>query len=55
MQQMSVKFMPWLLTDELKQQCVFVCLELMDEGRNDQKFLLSIITGVKTWVYCYEL
>jgi hypothetical protein len=27
----------------------------MDEGRNDQKFLLRIITGVKTWVYCYEL
>jgi hypothetical protein len=39
MQLMSAKFMSLWLTDEKRQQCVFVCLELMDENRNDQKFL----------------
>jgi hypothetical protein len=47
-----MKFVPQLLTDEQKQQCVFVCQELLDEVRNDQNFLSTVIRGVETWVYC---
>jgi hypothetical protein len=40
MQQIFAKFVPWLLTDEQKQQHVFVCQELLHEVRNNQNFLL---------------
>jgi hypothetical protein len=53
MRQISVMFVPSLLTDEQKQRCVSVCLELLDEVRNDQNFLSRVITGDETWVYCY--
>jgi hypothetical protein len=39
MWQISVKFVPRLLTDEQKQWLVFVCQELLDEVINNQNFL----------------
>jgi hypothetical protein len=54
MQQISVKFMPRLLTNEQKQWHVFVCQQLLDEDKNDQNFLLRVIIGDKTWLYCYD-
>jgi hypothetical protein len=51
----STKFVPRLLTSEHKHQCVFFCQELLGEVRYDQKFLSSIITGDKPWLYCYNL
>jgi hypothetical protein len=54
MGQISAKFMPKLVTDRQKQWHVFVCQELLDEGRSNQNFLSRVITGVKTWVCCYD-
>jgi hypothetical protein len=53
MRQISAMFVPSLLTDKQKQQRVSVCLELLDEVRNDQNFLSRVITGDETWVYYY--
>jgi hypothetical protein len=52
MQQISIKFVPQMLSDKQKQWCVFVCQELLDEVRNNKNFLLRVITGDKTWFYC---
>jgi hypothetical protein len=27
---------------------------MSDEGRNDQNFLLRVIKGDRTWIYCYN-
>jgi hypothetical protein len=54
MRQISVKFVPRLLTDEQKQRRVFGCRQLLDEVTNDQKLLSRVITGDYTWVYCYD-
>lgn len=48
-----MKFVPQLLTDEQKQQCMFVCQEF-DEVRNNQNFLSRIITGDGNRIYCYD-
>jgi hypothetical protein len=33
---------------------VFVYQEMLDEVRNEQNFLLRVITGDTIWVYCYD-
>jgi hypothetical protein len=58
-QQITVKFVHRLFTNEQQQQCVCVCVcvsvcqELLDEVRYDQNFLLRAITSDKTCVCCY--
>jgi hypothetical protein len=54
MWQISIKFLPWLLTRKQKQWHVFVCQELLDEVRNDQSFHSRVIRGDETWLYCYN-
>lgn len=32
---------------------MFVCQDLLVEVRNNQNFLLRVVTGIETWVYWY--
>jgi hypothetical protein len=44
-----MKFVPWLLTNDRKQQRVNVCRELQEKAR-----ISSIKTGDKSWIYGYD-
>jgi hypothetical protein len=45
----AMKFVPQLLTNDQRQQCVNVCLELWEKANKDPTFISRIITGVETW------
>jgi hypothetical protein len=52
----SVKWVPWQLTPELKQRHVDACQELLwlFEAEGDG-FLARIVTGDETWVHYHQL
>ena len=50
-----VKSVLQLFSDNQKQQHEFLCQELVDEVRNDQNLLLTVITEDETQVFCYRL
>jgi hypothetical protein len=50
----SAKFVPRLLSDDLKAHRVSVCRELKQQASNDPNFISNIITGDETWVYGYD-
>jgi histone-lysine N-methyltransferase SETMAR len=54
MKQIFTKFVLRLLTSEQEQRYLFVCQELLDKDRDNQNFLLRVITQDKTWVHCYD-
>jgi hypothetical protein len=54
MRQVSAKFVPRLLTEEQKDNCVNVCCDLKEELRNDPNFLTKIVTGYEYWCYAYD-
>jgi hypothetical protein len=50
MRPVSTKFVPRLLTEEQKDNCVNVCSDLKEELRNDPNFL----TKIESWCYAYD-
>jgi hypothetical protein len=54
MRRVSTKFVPRLLTEEQKDNCVNVCRNLKEELRNDPNFLTKIVTGDESWCYAYD-
>ena len=55
MHRVAAKFVPRLLTEELKQNRVTVSQELLDRSNTDENFLKNVITGDETWVYGYDV
>ena len=55
MRRVSAKFMPRLLTDDLKENCVEISQEQLANAVGNENFLKNIITGDETWVYGYDV
>ena len=55
MHRVAAKFVPRLITDDLKAHRVQVCQELLDRAEEDENFLSRIITGDESWVYGYDI
>ena len=51
----SAKFVLCLLTDDQKENCVDISQELLANANGNENFLKSVITGVETWVYGYDV
>ena len=49
----SAKFMPHLLTDDQKENCVDISQELLASA--NENFLKNIITGDEMWVYGFDV
>jgi hypothetical protein len=50
MRSISARFVPWLLSEDQKALCVFVCRELKQQARDDPNFICSD----ETQVYDYD-
>jgi hypothetical protein len=52
----AAKFVPQILTNDQKQQCVNTCLELWRKANEDPNFssISRIITCDKSWIYGYD-
>ena len=55
MRRVAAKFVPRLLTDAQKENCVTVSQELFDRSNADENFLKNVITGDETLVYGYDV
>jgi len=55
MSRVSAKFLPFLLTDDQKENRVEISQELLANANGDKNFLKKIITGDETWVYGYDV
>ena len=55
MRRFATKFVPRLLTDAQKENCVKVSQELFDRSNADKNFLKNVITVDETWVYGYDV
>ena len=47
----STKFMPHLLTDNQKENCVEISQEVLANANGNENFLKNIISGDEMWVY----
>ena len=47
----TTKFVPCLLNEEPKQNCVDVSKQLVNRENADENFLKNIVPGDETWVY----
>jgi hypothetical protein len=56
MRRIATKFVPQVLTNDLKQWCVNVCLELWEKANKDPTFMSisRIITGEESWICGYS-
>ena len=54
MRRISARFVPRLLSDDLKAHRVSVCRDLKQQARYNPNFISNIITGDETWVYGYD-
>jgi hypothetical protein len=50
----AAKFIPQLLTNDQKQRCINVHLELGEKANKDPIFISRIITGDEIWIYGYD-
>ena len=48
MHHVAAKFVPHLLSEDQKQNCVDVSQELVKHGNTDESFLKNIVTGDET-------
>jgi hypothetical protein len=51
MQRTAAKFVPRLLSSDQKEYCIAVCTELKKQAENNPKFISTITTGDKSWVF----
>jgi hypothetical protein len=54
MRRIAAKFDPRLLTNDQKQRCVNVCLEVREKATEDPNFISRIIKGDESWIYGYD-
>jgi len=55
MKHVSTKFVPRLLTEDQKNNCLNVCYDLKEQVGNDPQILSKVVTGDETWCYSYNL
>ena len=55
MRRVSAKFVPRLLTDDQKENCVEISQELLANANGNENFLKNIITGDEMRVYGYDV
>jgi len=55
MRHIIAKFVPGLLTDNQKENCVEISQELLANANGNENFLKNIITGDETCVYGYDV
>jgi len=55
MYHIAAKFVPHVLTEDQKANCVNISQELLDHVSVDENFLKTIVTGDETWVYGYDV
>jgi len=51
----SAKFVPWLLREDKKNNCLNVCYDLRVQVGNNPQILSKVVTGDETWYYGYNL
>jgi hypothetical protein len=54
MRRIASNFVPRLSTNDQKQRCVNVCLELREKANEDPTFISKIVTGDDSWIYGYD-
>jgi histone-lysine N-methyltransferase SETMAR len=54
MRLIAAKFVPRLLTNDQKQQCINVSLELREKANEDPAFVSRIMLGGESWIYGYD-
>jgi len=54
MRKVCAKMVPKLLSDEQKERCKELCLDLLQHIENEPDLLNSIITCYETWVFTYD-
>jgi len=47
----STKFVPWLLKEDQKNNCLNVCYDLREDDGNDPQILSKVVTRDETWCY----
>ena len=47
----SAKFVPWLLREDKKNNCLNVCYDLRVQVGNNPQILSKVVTGDETWCY----
>jgi hypothetical protein len=50
----AAKSVPQLLTNDQKQRCVNMCLELWEKANKDPVFISRIVTDDESWIYGYD-
>ena len=53
MKRVSAKFIPWLLTEDQKNNRLNVCYGLREQVGSDPQILSKVVTGDETWWYSY--
>jgi len=51
----SAEFVPRLLTDNQKENCIEISQELLANANGNENFLKNIITGDEMWVCGYDV
>lgn len=54
MRKICAKLVPQVLTDDQKENRVFICQELLDRLTTEPTFLNRVITGDETWIFEYD-
>jgi len=54
MKRVSTKFVPWLLTENQKDNRLNVCYDLREQVGNDPQILSKVETRDETWCYSYD-
>jgi hypothetical protein len=54
MHHIAAKFVLWLLTNDQKQWCKSMCLELWKKANEDPTFISRILMGDESWIYGYD-
>jgi hypothetical protein len=47
---LAAKFIPRLLTNDQKQRCIHMCLELREKAKEGPTFISGIIMGDESWI-----
>ena len=55
MHRVAAKFVPCVLTEDQKANCVNISQELLDHVNIDENFLKNIVAGDETWAYGYDV
>jgi len=55
MRKVCAKMVPKVLSDEQKERCKELCLDLLQRIENEPDLLNSIITCDETWIFMYDL